>query len=60
MDRGDLAKEYFLKGYNCSQAIVLAFLTARDLTSIRAQGLLPPSAEAWGVCERFAVRSAVC
>lgn len=25
MDRGDLAKEYFLKGYNCSQAVVLAF-----------------------------------
>ena len=25
MDRGDLAKSYFLKGYNCSQAVVLAF-----------------------------------
>ena len=25
MDRGELAREYFLKGYNCSQAIVLAF-----------------------------------
>lgn len=25
MDRGDLAKGYFMKGYNCSQAIVLAF-----------------------------------
>ena len=25
MDRGTLAREYFLKGYNCSQAVVLAF-----------------------------------
>jgi C_GCAxxG_C_C family probable redox protein len=25
MDRSELAREYFLKGYNCSQAIVLAF-----------------------------------
>jgi C_GCAxxG_C_C family probable redox protein len=25
MDRGELAREYFLKGYNCSQAVVLAF-----------------------------------
>ncbi|MBQ3489700.1 MAG: C_GCAxxG_C_C family protein [Clostridia bacterium] len=25
MDRGTLAKEYFLKGYNCSQAVLLAF-----------------------------------
>ena len=25
MDRGEIAKGYFLKGYNCSQAIVLAF-----------------------------------
>jgi C_GCAxxG_C_C family probable redox protein len=25
MDRGELAREYFMKGYNCSQAIALAF-----------------------------------
>ena len=25
MDRGALAKEYFLKGYNCSQSVLLAF-----------------------------------
>ena len=25
IDRGALAKEYFLKGYNCSQAVLLAF-----------------------------------
>lgn len=25
MERGELARNYFLKGYNCSQAIVLAF-----------------------------------
>ena len=25
MDRGELAKSYFMKGYNCSQAVVLAF-----------------------------------
>jgi len=31
MDRGDLAREYFMKGYNCSQAIVLAF---SDLTGL--------------------------
>lgn len=31
MDRGELAREYFMKGYNCSQAIVLAF---SDLTGL--------------------------
>ncbi len=31
MDRGSLAKEYFLKGYNCSQAVLLAF---SDLTGL--------------------------
>lgn len=25
MNRGEIAKEYFLKGYNCSQAVVLSF-----------------------------------
>ena len=25
MDHGKLAKEYFMKGYNCSQAVLLAF-----------------------------------
>ena len=30
-DRGDLAKEYFLKGYNCSQAVLLAF---SDMTGL--------------------------
>ena len=25
MDRGELAKSYFMKGYNCSQSVVLAF-----------------------------------
>lgn len=30
-DRGTLAKEYFLKGYNCSQAVLLAF---SDLTGL--------------------------
>ena len=25
-ERGDLAKSYFLKGYNCTQAVLLAFL----------------------------------
>ncbi len=25
MDRGELAKSYFMKGYNCSQAVTLAF-----------------------------------
>ncbi len=31
IDRGALAKEYFLKGYNCTQAVVLAF---SDLTGL--------------------------
>ncbi len=31
MDRGELAKEYFLKGCNCSQAVLLAF---SDLTGL--------------------------
>lgn len=33
MNRGELAKEYFLKGYNCSQAVLLAF---SDLTGLDA------------------------
>ncbi len=31
IDRGALAKEYFLKGYNCSQAVLLSF---SDLTGL--------------------------
>ena len=31
MDHGALAREYFLKGYNCSQAVLLAF---SDLTGL--------------------------
>ena len=31
IDRGALAKEYFLKGYNCSQAVLLAF---SDMTGL--------------------------
>lgn len=31
IDHGALAKEYFLKGYNCSQAVLLAF---SDLTGL--------------------------
>lgn len=31
IDHGTLAKEYFLKGYNCSQAVLLAF---SDLTGL--------------------------
>ena len=25
MDRGNLAKEYFMQGYNCAQSVLLAF-----------------------------------
>ena len=31
IDRGALAKEYFLKGYNCSQAVLLAFSDMTEL-----------------------------
>ena len=31
IDRGALAREYFLKGYNCSQAVLLSF---SDLTGL--------------------------
>ena len=31
MSRSDLAKEYFLKGYNCAQSVVMAF---HDLTGL--------------------------
>lgn len=29
--KGDLAKEYFLQGYNCSQSVVLAFADELDM-----------------------------
>lgn len=31
MTRGEIARENFLKGYNCSQAVVLAFADALDV-----------------------------
>lgn len=31
MSRGDIAKNYFLKGYNCSQAVALAFADMLDM-----------------------------
>ena len=36
MDRGTIAKELFENGYNCSQAIVLAF---KDLIDIKEKDL---------------------
>lgn len=35
--RGDIAKEYFLKGYSCSQAVCLAF---KDLIKLDEETLL--------------------
>ena len=37
MERKELAEEYFLQGYNCTQAVVLAFA---DLTGMREEQLL--------------------
>lgn len=37
MSRGDKAKEYFLKGYNCAQAVILAF---EDLINVEREQLL--------------------
>ena len=37
MERKELAEEYFLQGYNCTQAVVLAFA---DLTGMRKEQLL--------------------
>ena len=31
MSRGDIAKSYFLQGYNCAQAVLLAFEDAIGL-----------------------------
>lgn len=36
MSRGDIAKNYFLNGYNCSQSVVLAF---SDLTGLDEKAL---------------------
>lgn len=36
-NRGDLAKQYFLEGYNCTQAVVLSF---SDLVNIPQEQLL--------------------
>ncbi|MBQ8495925.1 MAG: C_GCAxxG_C_C family protein [Clostridia bacterium] len=44
MERGQLAKEYFLKGYNCSQAVVLAF---SDLTGLE-DGMAARMASSFG------------
>lgn len=37
MSRGDVAKEYFKQGYNCAQAVLLAF---EDLAGLEREALL--------------------
>lgn len=45
MTRGELAKKYFEEGYNCSQAVVLAF---SDVISINKEDLLKISSSFGG------------
>ena len=60
MDKRELATNYFLEGYNCAQAVVLAFHEEAGLDREQAFRLPLPLAAAWAVCVRYAVRSAVC
>lgn len=39
IDHGKLAKEYFMKGYNCSQAVLLAFSDRTGLDEVTAARL---------------------
>ena len=50
MDRGMLAKELFEQGYNCSQAVVLAF---KDLINIDEEDLKAMSSSFGGGISRL-------
>lgn len=50
MNRGELAKSYFLKGYSCSQAIVLAF---KDLINLDTKDILRISSPFGGGMSRL-------
>ena len=68
MDRGTLAKEYFLKGYNCSQAVLLAFSdrtgldenTAARIASSFGGGMGRLREVCGGVTGAFAVLGLLC
>ncbi|MBR6744917.1 MAG: C_GCAxxG_C_C family protein [Clostridia bacterium] len=63
MDRGKLAREYFMKGYNCSQAIVLAFSDRMGLDAHTAAKLASSFGGGFGrmreVCGTFSGMSLV-
>lgn len=63
MDRGKLAREYFMKGYNCSQAIVLAFADRMGLDAHTAAKLASSFGGGFGrmreVCGTFSGMSLV-
>lgn len=63
MDRGELAREYFMKGYNCSQAIVLAFSDRTGLDEHTAAKLASSFGGGFGrmreVCGTFSGMSLV-
>ena len=63
MDRGELARKYFMKGYNCSQAIVLAFSDRMGLDEHTAAKLASSFGGGFGrmreVCGTFSGMSLV-
>ena len=60
MERQYYAAELFLEGYNCTQAVCIAFCDVTGLTKRQAAKWVLLSAAAWAGCGRSAARSAAC
>ena len=60
MDHSLQAAQLFLQGYNCAQAITVAFSDVTGLDKTFSAKMASSLAAAWVACGRFAVRSAVC
>lgn len=56
MDYGTRAKENFLNGYNCCQAVFLACTDELGLDTETRRKLPRPSAAVWAACGRSAAR----
>ena len=59
--RKEAAMDNFLKGYNCTQSVLMAFedlIPKENRKEIMC--MVPLSAAVWDVCARYAVVSAEC
>ncbi len=58
--RKEAAMDHFLKGYNCTQSVLMAFEDLIKKTERKLCVWVPLSAAVWDVCARYAVVSAEC